>query len=87
MLLICTNHVEAHAVAFEVNTDADVIRAGEQVSVTIKLDKTIPEGDEITTVQGELYYNPSVLTYVSHEMEKDYKHFMSMNREEKERFV
>lgn len=86
MLMTCILSIPVMASSFAVSTDVDALRAGDQVTVTIKLDKDIKVQDDITNVQGELYYDSSVLSYVSHELDKDYENYMAKDRSEKERF-
>lgn len=65
LILVCVLAVTAAAAEFSVNPNYNVIKAGEDVVVTVKLDESVPASDGTTAVQGELYYNADELTPVS----------------------
>lgn len=62
LTLVFALTVTASAAGFKAETDANVVKAGDKVTVTVKLDETIPASAGATMIQGELTYNDSELT-------------------------
>ena len=52
---------------FSFTTNKDTVHVGEEFTVTISLDEAIKKAEDITNFQCELYYDNSVIEYVSHE--------------------
>ena len=79
LILVGSMTVSAFAAEFQVGVSETVIEAGEEVTVTITLDETLVpvETTGFRSIQGQLIYNPEILTYVSHEMAEAYKHYSS----------
>ena len=86
LTLFCGLTLDAAAAGFEINSDSEEIKAGEQITMTIVLDETIPASDSITNVQGELYYDTEVFHYVSHQMSDEYSQYISTDMPNKNRF-
>ena len=79
LILVGSMTVSAFAAEFQVGVSETVIEAGEEVTVTITLDETLVPVETIgfRNIQGQLIYDPEILTYVSHEMAEAYKHYSS----------
>ena len=79
LILVGSMTVSAFAAEFQVGVSETVIEAGEEVTVTITLDETLVpvETTGFRNIQGQLIYDPEILTYVSHEMAEAYKHYSS----------
>jgi len=73
LMLFCSATVTASAASFQMNIDKNIIDAGENVVVTVKLDEKIT-GD-YRSVQGQLKYDTDLMTYDSHEMGEKYAHY------------
>ena len=71
---------------FSVTTSAETVTAEETFTVTVALDETITKSEDITNVQGELYYDTDVLTYVTHDRGESLKGFTATNKEDSKRF-
>lgn len=84
--LIFAVAISTFAAEFEIVSDSDQIKAGEKITVEIILGKTIPLSENIVNLQGELYYDTEILSYVSHEMGEDYSDFLNQNMPNKNRF-
>ena len=74
-MLLCSTTASAMAAGFQVSTDKNVVNAGETVTVTVNLDKEL--AGNFRNVQGQLVYDTSRLTYVSHKMSSPYQHYMA----------
>ena len=59
------------------DTDSELVEVGQIFSVTVSLNKTLTHDNNFRNCQGELYYDPDVLTYVSHTMGSGYEDFDS----------
>lgn len=86
LIMIAGMTVNAAAAEFTVTADSEVIAAGEQITLTIVLDETIPVSESITNVQGELHYDTELFSYTSHEMGGEYAQYMSKDMPNKNRF-
>ena len=75
LVLACTLAITAVATNFQISTSNDVIEVGQQVTVTVALKETLTHENHFRNCQGELYYDPDVLTYVSHTMGTGYEDF------------
>jgi len=75
LMLFCSMTVTAVAESFQISTDKSVIEAGDNVTVTVKLDDTLT--GSYRNVQGQLKHDADILTYVSHEPGEKYDHYSS----------
>lgn len=62
-----------------VNMDSKVIKAGEEITVTISLEEAIAASKGVTMLQGELVYEKDSLTYKSSSTGVDYKGLTCVN--------
>lgn len=85
LMLFCSMTVTAAAESFQISTDKNVVEAGENVTVTVKVGDTLI--GSYRNVQGQLKYDTDVLTYVSHEMGEKYVHYSSKNMSGKKYFT
>ena len=85
LMLFCSMTVTAMADSFQIGTDKELIDAGENVTVTVNLDKTLT-GD-FRNIQGQLKYDTDILTYVTHKMGDDYEGYSSKNILERSYFT
>ncbi|MBR6798997.1 MAG: hypothetical protein IKM63_02890, partial [Firmicutes bacterium] len=85
LMLFCSMTVTAAAESFQISTDKNVVEAGENVTVTVKVGDTLI--GSYRNVQGQLKYDTDVLTYVSHEMGKNYVDYSSKNMSGKKYFT
>lgn len=56
-----------------INTDKGTVSRGETVTVEIYMNEKL--SGEFRNVQGQLVYDPELVTYVSHEMGEDYSNY------------
>jgi len=75
LMLFCSMTVTAAAESFQISTDRNVIEAGENITVAVKLDDTLT--GNYRNVQGKLKHDTDILTYVSHKMGEQYAHYSS----------
>ena len=85
LMLFCSMTVTAMAESFQISTDKNVISAGENVTVTVKLDKAM--NGNYRNVQGQLKYDTATLAYVSHQMGDKYTHYASKNMPDRKYFT
>lgn len=79
LILVGSMTVSASGAEFQVGVSEKVIGTGEEVTVTISLDETLAPVETVgfRNIQGQLIYDPEILTYVSHEMAEAYQHYSS----------
>jgi len=75
LMLFCSMTVTAMAENFQVTADNTSIVPGEQITITIKVNKKLT--GTFRNVQGQLIYNSDAMTYVSHTMSKEYMEYAS----------
>lgn len=85
LMLFFSMTVTAAAESFQINTDKDVIEAGEEVTVTVRLNDTLT--GNYRNVQGQLKYDVDILSYVSHEMGEKYGHYSAKYLQNKKFFT
>lgn len=85
LMLFCSMTVTAMAESFQISTDKNVISAGENVTVTVKLDKAM--SGNYRNVQGQLKYDTATLTYVSHQMGDKYGHYAAKDMPARQYFT
>jgi len=77
---------EGLASRFKLNVSDTKINAGDQVTVTVDLNQAILKTDNITNVQGELYFDTDELTYISHKLDDSYSDYKAGYVKNKKRF-
>ncbi|MDO4745114.1 MAG: fibronectin type III domain-containing protein [Bacillota bacterium] len=85
MMLFFSMTVTAAAESFQISADKDVIEAGEEVTVTVRLNDTLT--GNYRNVQGQLKYDVDILSYVSHEMGEKYGHYSAKYLQNKKFFT
>lgn len=85
LMLVCTFAMTAVATNFQLSASADAIEVGQQVVVTVALQETLTHENHFRNCQGELYYDPDVLTYVSHTMGVGYEDFNNAHLKNRKR--
>lgn len=83
---VSVNAEEGLASRFKLNISDAKIDAGDQVTVTVDLNQAILKTDNITNVQGELYFDTDELTYVSHKLDSSYNDYKASYVKNKKRF-
>ena len=61
------------AESFQINTDKSVVSMGEYVSVNVRLEESMT--GQFRNVQGQLYYDTDLLTYVSHQSGEQFSNY------------
>ena len=77
LVMVCSMTVTAMAAEVGVSADKNAVDAGDTVTITIKMNETLT--GNFRNVQGQLTYDTSAWSYVSHTMGGSYSHYMSKN--------
>lgn len=77
IVLLAGMTATAAADSFQINTDKSTVSAGESVTVKVVLDEKITGG--FRNVQGQLTYDPEILSYVGHDLGDSYSGYVTSN--------
>ena len=75
VMLFCSMSISVMAASVGVSTNKSAVDAGDTVTVTVKMNETLT--GSFRNVQGQLKYDTSAWTYVSHTMGGSYSSYMS----------
>ncbi len=85
LMLFCSMSVSVMAASVGVSTDKSAVDAGDTVTVTVKMNETLT--GNFRNVQGQLNYDTSAWTYVSHTMGGSYSSYQSSDMPNKSFFT
>ena len=85
VMLFCSMGVSIMAASVGVSIDKSAVNAGDTVTVTVKMDETLT--GNFRNVQGQLNYDTSAWTYISHTMGESYSSYRSSDMPNKSYFT